>query len=93
MSATRPTLSIAERKAILDAEVTKYVKRGFRVQSRTDTEAQLVKPKKFSFLWAFLWLLLFGVGLIVYLLYYWSKKDEQVYLQVDEYGKVRRTKR
>ena len=88
----RPSLSIVERKAILDREVAKYVKRGYRVQSRTDTEAQLVRPKKFSFLWAFLWLLALGVGLIVYLLYYWSKKDDQVYLAVDTYGKVKRTK-
>lgn len=88
----RPQLDIADRRAILDREVTKYVKRGYRVQSRTDTEAQLVRPKKFSFLWAFLWLLAFGIGLIVYLLYYWSKKDDQVYLVVDVYGKVKRTK-
>jgi capsule polysaccharide export protein KpsE/RkpR len=31
---------------------------------------QLVKPKKFSFIWALVWFLLFGIGLIVYLLYY-----------------------
>lgn len=89
---TQLTLSITERKAILDREVVKYVKRGYRVQSRTDTEAQLVRPKRFSFFWAFLWFLLIVVGLLVYLLYYASKKDETVYLQVDELGRVKRTK-
>lgn len=86
-------LTVAARKAILDHEVTKYVRKGFRVQSRTDTEAQLVKPKKFSFLWAALWFLMLGIGLIVYLLYYAAKKDEQVYLQVDQRGKVKRIKK
>jgi hypothetical protein len=93
MSATRPTLSIAERKALLDAEVTRYVRRGFRVQSRTDTTAQLVKPKKFSLFWAGIWLLCAVFPFIVYLLWYAAKRDTQVYLQVDEQGKVTRTKR
>lgn len=88
---TQP-LSTEERSAILDREVSKYVKRGFRVISRTNTTAQLVKPKKFSFLWAVLWFLLFGVGLLIYLFYYVSKKDETVYLEVDQQGHVKTTK-
>jgi hypothetical protein len=31
-------------------------------------------------MWAFLWFLCLGVGLVVYLLYYAAKKDQQVYL-------------
>ena len=85
--------SLEERKAILDAEVTRFVRRGFRVQSRTDTTAQLVKPKKFSLGWAVIWLLCAVFPFVVYLLWYAAKKDEQVYLQVDERGKVKRTKR
>lgn len=86
------TLSLEQRKAILDRAVLRYTKRGFRIVHRTDTEAQLIKTKKFSFLWALLWFLVFGVGILVYLLYYWSKRDEQIYLQVDDFGKIRRTR-
>jgi len=84
--------SIEERQAILNREIQKFVKRGFRVTARTDTTAQLVKPKKFSLLWAILWFLFFGIGLIIYLLYYAAKKDETIYLDVDERGKVKYTK-
>ena len=63
-------LSIEQRREILQREIAKYMRKGFRVVSQTDTTAQLMKPKSFSFLWAFLWFLLFGFGLIVYLLYY-----------------------
>jgi hypothetical protein len=50
--------------------------------------AQLVKPKKFGFIWALVWFLLFGIGLIVYLLYYWGKRDQTVYLEVDNRGVI-----
>ena len=83
-------VTIEQRREILQKEVTGYVRRGFRVVSQTDTTAQLVKSKSFSFFWAFIWLLALGVGLIVYLLYYWSKRDEQVYLEVNEDGHVKR---
>ena len=36
----------------------------------------MIKKRKFSFFWAFLWFLLWGVGLIIYILYYLSKKDD-----------------
>jgi len=64
----------------LGAQIHWYVKQGYRVVSQSETHAQLVKPKQFSFVWAFLWFLCLGVGLIVYLLYYAAKKDQQVYL-------------
>ena len=80
---------LGERSAILDAEVMKSARRGYEVRSRTQTTAQLVKPKKFSFIWALVWFLLFGIGLIVYLLYYWGKRDQTIYLEVDERGKIR----
>ncbi len=84
------TLSEQDRAAILDREVEKYVRKGYRVTSRTPTTAQLVKPKVFSRLWAFLWFLVFGVGLIVYLLWYAAKRDKTVYLTADEQGRVHR---
>ena len=80
---------LEERSAILDAEVMKYVRMGYEVRARTQTTAQLVKPKKFSFIWALVWFLLFGIGLIIYLLYYWGKRDQAIYLEVDERGTIR----
>jgi len=50
--------------------------------SQTPYTAQLVRPKKFSFLWATAWFLLCGVGVLVYVFYYMNKKDDQIYLQV-----------
>jgi len=89
----RGALSAEQRRAILDREIAYYVRHGYRVVSRTDTAAQLVKPKRFSFLWALLWFLLAGGGLAVYLIYYAAKRDAQVYIEIEPSGKVRRTSR
>ena len=80
-------VSIDTRRTALQAEVSKYVRDGYRVQSQTDTTAQLIKPKKFSWLIFLVLLLIVGFG-IIYLIYYLVKKDKAVYLTVDEFGKV-----
>lgn len=67
---------------LLAKEVQRYVKQGYRVVSQTETTAQLVRPKAFSCLAATLWTLLLGIGLIFYLFWYASKKDDTIYLQV-----------
>lgn len=64
----------------LDAQIREASRKGYQIQSRTDTTAIMVKPKKFSFIFAVLWFLMLGLGLIVYLLWYWSKRDEVIYL-------------
>ena len=74
--------------APLQAHISWYVREGYVVQSQTETSAQLVKPKSFSAGWAIFWFLIFGIGLIIYILYYMSLKDLTVYLSV-EGGKVR----
>jgi hypothetical protein len=83
-------LSVEERRTLLQREIEQYTARGFRVLSQTDSTAQLVKPKVFSFVWAFIWLVLtlwgFGFGLAVYLIYYLAKRDTQIYLVADEFG-------
>lgn len=84
----RPVLSLESRRAALDQELGEWSRRGYRVVSRTDTTAQLVKPKRFSCLWATLWFLVFGVGFLIYLFYYASKKDSVIYLEVDPLGRV-----
>lgn len=84
-------LSVQERSNILDNEVRNYVRRGYRVESRIPTAAQLLRPKKFSFLWALLWFLLFGIGILIYVAYYLAKSDQTMYLEVDDAGKVRKS--
>lgn len=61
-------------------QIAWHTSRGYRVISQTPEGVQLVKPKQFSLVWAFLWFLLGGVGLLVYILYYVSKRDQTVWL-------------
>ena len=79
---------MASNSTALQNEINDYVGRGVIVQSQTETSAQLIKPKVFSFVWAFIWFLLLGVGVLVYIFYYMSKNDETVYLYVED-GQVK----
>ena len=72
----------------LQDHINWYVGQGYRVIAQTETSAQLVKPKRFSMVWAFLWFLLFFVGLLFYIFWYVSKRDKEVYLYVED-GLVR----
>ncbi len=47
MSTTEPP-SREDRSGILEKEVRKYVRQGYRVTSRTDTTVQLARPEKFG---------------------------------------------
>ena len=85
-------VGMSERSRVLEEEVAQYMSDGFFVRQRTETTAQLVKPKKFSFLWALLWFLVFGIGIVVYLIYYAAKRDEGRYVEVDQYGAARATR-
>jgi energy-converting hydrogenase Eha subunit E len=76
------------REAILDREVQKYVNWGYRIISRTPTTAQLVKPKRFSPILAFLGLLIAVVGLVIYIIIYLAMDDTLVYITVDVNGTV-----
>lgn len=82
------TISTEARNAILQREIASYLRKGFRVVSQTHTTAQLIKPKKFSLVWAFLWLLVWIFGVLIYLIYFAAKRDQQVYLEIDERGFV-----
>lgn len=81
-------LTPAARREILDATIARYSAMGYRLQSQTDTTAQLVRPKRFSIVLALIGLLIAVVGLIVYLLIYLAQKDSVVFVQVDSFGKV-----
>lgn len=86
------TLTTEERANILQHEVQKYIKDGWRVQSSTPTTAQLVKPKRFSFLFFVILLILMVLPAILYVVWFAVKRDEAVYLSVDENGKITRNK-
>lgn len=79
-------LPIEERKNILESEISKYVKQGWRVTTRTDTSAQLTRDKKASCGLALILALFLVVPAILYLLLY--RGTENLYLIVDEQGKV-----
>jgi LysM repeat protein len=85
-------LSVEERTALLERHIRHLVRRGYRVTSRTEVTAQLVKPKEFSLLWALIWLgvtlCVCGLGILFYLLYYLVQKDKTIYLEVDPYGQA-----
>jgi hypothetical protein len=78
----------AERSAILDTEIERYITAGYRLMARTATTAQLVKPKSFNLGCAILGLLFLLVGLVLYLLLYLGQRDLAVYLSVDEDGVI-----
>ncbi len=88
MSASRlpRQISVLERSSILGRAVADYSRRGFQIVSRTDTTAHLLKPKEFSVLWAIVWFLVLGIGVLIYIFYYMGKTDETVYLEVGRDG-------
>jgi hypothetical protein len=81
-------MRIEDRRAVLQQAIAHYTQSGYRVVSQTDTTAQLVKPRVFSCLWSVLWFLCFGIGLVLYILYYLSKRDAVIFVSVDENGRV-----
>lgn len=88
LSDSEQEVSSTIRSDSLEQNIVKYVNQGYHVVSRTENSAQLVLPKEFSFLWALLWFLVFGIGLIIYILYYLSKHDNVIYISVEPSGKV-----
>ena len=76
--------SSLSNNTILDKISSLYMSEGYIVILRTNTQLQLIRKKKFSFLWAILWALLWVVGILVYIFYFLSKKDEQVNITLDE---------
>ncbi len=88
LSESEPEVSSSIRLDRLEQNIVKHVNQGYHVVSRTENSAQLVLPKEFNFLWALLWFLIFGIGLIIYILYYLSKRDSVIYLRVEPSGEV-----
>jgi hypothetical protein len=70
------------RERVIDGLCLRYQRQGWLVAGKTGISAQLVKPKIFSVVWAFLWLLLFGAGIIVYLIYYMAKRPKTMLIEL-----------
>jgi magnesium-transporting ATPase (P-type) len=86
VEAPKPT----PQEKILENAVLQYQAKGWILLSKTSRTAQLSKPKQFSWGWFIFWLIiglfLILLPLIIYLIYYWAKKNELVTLEVDEKG-------
>jgi hypothetical protein len=74
----------------LRQEIDRLVGDGYMVVSETETSAQLLKKKQFAVGWAIFWFLMLGFGLLLYIIYYLSKKDSTVYLMVAGDGTIQR---
>jgi len=68
--------SIGERQAELEEQVQQLTRFGYAVTSRTESQVHMFRPKKFSAVWAILWFLVCGVGVLVYIFYWMGKKDD-----------------
>ncbi|OQY79800.1 MAG: hypothetical protein B6D41_22120 [Chloroflexi bacterium UTCFX4] len=82
-------LSSEERKHILDQEISKYQRQGWRLLNRTDTTAQLAFETKASCLVAIILALLLIVPAVLYLMFY--KGTKNLFLEVDEQGQIKAT--
>jgi hypothetical protein len=82
-------LTLEQRKAILDSEVTKQVQAGWRLASRTDTTATMVLEQKPS---ACLGIILLLLCIIPGVLYLMNTKNMSIYIEVDEEGQIKRTR-
>ena len=66
----------------------KYLRDGYRLETRTATTARLVRPKRFDVKLAVVGLLFLVVGLLVYLLIYATMPEPKILLSVDESGRA-----
>lgn len=81
-------VSLAQRTATLNRAIAHFTAQGFRIVSKSETSAQLMRPKQFSWLAAILSFLLLGIGFLIYLAYYLGKKDESIFLEVAPDGTI-----
>ena len=81
-------VSLARRTVALNEAIAHFTGQGFRVVTKSQTSAQLMRPKQFSWAAAILSLLLLGIGFLIYLVYYLGQKDETIFLEVTPDGTI-----
>ena len=84
--ADNPTFDLLD-KDVLEKQVLEHTRRGYRIDSRSETSVQLTRPKTFSFIW---FVLTLPLGFILYLIYYLSKRDRTVYIQLSPTGAIQK---
>ena len=77
----------------LRGAVDGYLGRGYLVSGLTATTARLVKPRRFNVTAALLWLLFFGGGLVLYLIYFALSRDEVVDVRLGADGRIHARRR
>jgi hypothetical protein len=88
VAASGALLSLDERREILEREVSKLSRQGWRVVSRTDTSAQLEMQKQANGCLGLILLLFFIIPGILYFVLY--KGTKGLYIEVQADGRVRR---
>ena len=84
-------VSDAQRREVLDAQVSKAISRGYRVESRSDFQAVVVKGQRPNHvLHLILSLVTLGIWLIVWLLVAIFAGEKRKVIRVDESGVVER---
>jgi hypothetical protein len=81
-------LTEAERSAILDDQVERFARDGWRLLRRTPTSALITRPKRVSVGTAICWALCLLIGLAIYLLVFASRRDPVGRLVVGDDGRV-----
>jgi hypothetical protein len=79
--------TIEECKIKLEADISRHVSHGWRVQTRTETTCQLVKDKKPNGCLIIILLLLFIIPGIVYMFMF--KGTASLYIDVNNNGEIK----
>lgn len=90
-SSTMTQLTREERSILLDEAIAECTRAGYRLVSRGETSAQLMKPKEPIDCWtAGCAILLFpvGVGILLLILLLLARRDELVFVQVSPSGEI-----
>jgi hypothetical protein len=83
-------LSEAARTQILNAEVAKYVKDGWTVETSAGDQAVLSKNKRIGWFWNLILVLLTGGLWLIYIIYRaLNRKKLTAIITIDELGRVR----
>ena len=81
-------LTEAERSALLDDQLERFARDGWRVLRRAPTTAVITRPKRLSVGAAICWALFLLVGLAIYLLVFAARRDPVGRLVVGDDGRV-----
>ncbi len=74
---------MAAQPDLLQDEIARRTSQGWELVSREAAEAQMRKPKRFSFLWFLAWTILsIGTLFWVYLIWHWAKRDQLIFLRI-----------